>query len=363
MLTEEDDMKEGWRSYFDQLMNVENERIQSKVPAREEGRVWIVLGEEEVRKALSKMKKWKAVGPDDIPVEAWRALEGKGVTWLTEILCRLIASEKMPDEWRHSKLIPIYKNKGDIQECGNYRGIKLMSHSLKISERVIENRLRGTVTMSDQQFGFMPGRSTTDAIFALMQLMEKCREVQRNLHCVFIDLEKAYDRGPQMEVWNCLREKGVGEKVIRLIQDMYEGSRTRVRTVAGVTADFEVKVGLHQGSALSPLLFAIVMDCITGPLQRDGQWDMLLVLWPIQSPNKGRKRKAKRRARDQIRSSLLILDLKDGKLQHLGKQEGSKTFHKMLVLGMNDDLSYKVKIYITDGDIFGKVLLKLIENV
>ena len=112
VLTEEDGIKEGWRSYFDQLMNEENERIQREVPAREEGRLWIVLGEEEVRKALSKMKKGKAVGPDDIPVEAWRALEGKGVTWLTEILCRVMASEKMPDEWRHSTLIPIYKNKG-----------------------------------------------------------------------------------------------------------------------------------------------------------------------------------------------------------------------------------------------------------
>ena len=99
VLTEGDDIKEGWRSYFDQLMNAENERIQREVPAKEEGRVWIVLGEEEVRKALSKMKKGKAVGPDDIPVEAWRALGGKGVTWLTEILCRVMASEKMPDEW------------------------------------------------------------------------------------------------------------------------------------------------------------------------------------------------------------------------------------------------------------------------
>ena len=86
MLTEEDDIKEGWRSYFDQLMNVESEIIQREVTAREEGSMWIVLGEEEVRKALSQMKKGKAVGPDDILVEAWRALEGKGVTWLTEIL-------------------------------------------------------------------------------------------------------------------------------------------------------------------------------------------------------------------------------------------------------------------------------------
>ena len=129
--------------------------------------------------------------------------------------------------------------------------------------------------MSDQQFGLTPGRSTTDAIFALRQLMEKYREGQRNLHCVCIDLEKAYDRVPRMEVWNCLREKEVDEKVIRLTRDMYEGSRTRVRTVSGVREDFEVKVGLHQGSALSPLPFVIVMDCITGPLQRYAPWDML----------------------------------------------------------------------------------------
>ena len=150
-----------------------------------------------------------------------------------------------------------------------------MLHSLKIWERVIENRLRGTVTMSDQQFGLMPSRSTTDAIFALRQLMEKCRKGKRSLHYVFIDLEKAYDRVQRMEVWNCLREKEVDEDVIRLIQDMYEGSRSRIRTVAGVTEDFEVKLGLHQGLALSPLLFAIVMHCITGPLQRDAPWDML----------------------------------------------------------------------------------------
>ena len=57
--------------------------------------------------------------------------------------------------------------------------------------------------------------------------------------------------------------------------------------------------------------------------------------WPIQSPNKGKKRKANRR---EIRSSLLILDLKDGKLQDSGKQEEGKTFHKLHVIGMNDDL-------------------------
>ena len=72
-------------------------------------------------------------------------------------------------------VVPIYKEKGNIQDCGNYRGIKLMSHAMKIWERIIERRLREETTIGDEQFGFMPGRGRTDAIFAVRQLMEKYR--------------------------------------------------------------------------------------------------------------------------------------------------------------------------------------------
>ena len=79
---------------------------------------------------------------------------------------RLLLGEKMPDEWR-SMLVPLYKGKGDIKECRNYWGIKLMSHTMKLWEMVIEARIRKEVTIAEQQFGFMPGRSTTDALFCL----------------------------------------------------------------------------------------------------------------------------------------------------------------------------------------------------
>ena len=60
-------------------------------------------------------------------------------------------------------------------------------------------------------------------------LMEKYRETGKELHCVFIDLEKAYDRVPREEFWFCLRESGVTEKYVRLIQDINENSITAVK--------------------------------------------------------------------------------------------------------------------------------------
>ena len=67
---------------------------------------------------------------------------------MTRIFNKVSESERMPEEWRRSVLVPINKNKGDIQSCGNYGGIKLMSHTMKLWERVVESRLRAEVNLS-----------------------------------------------------------------------------------------------------------------------------------------------------------------------------------------------------------------------
>ena len=106
-------------------------------------------------------------------------------------------------------------------------------------------------------------------------LLEKWTEGQKAVHCAFIDLEKAYDKVPREELWECLQLAETSECYIKIIKDMYDGATTIVKSAAGLTKKFKVGVGLHQGSALRPFLFAIIIDRLTEDIRKDGPWNML----------------------------------------------------------------------------------------
>ena len=120
---------------------------------------------------------------------------------------------------------------------------------------------RQLVSIDDSQFGFVPGRGTTDAIFVSKQLQEKYLAANKRLYMAIVDLEKAFDRVPQKVIWWALRKLGVEEWIVRLVQGMYANARVRVGE--GYSEEFEVKVGVHQGSVLSPLLFIIVLEALS----------------------------------------------------------------------------------------------------
>nr|XP_027237902.1 uncharacterized protein LOC113829023 [Penaeus vannamei] len=99
-------------------------------------------------------------------------------------------------------------------------------------------------------------------------------EAYRNESMPLIVLEKAYDRVPRQELWRCMRRE-CPKKYVRIIQDMYEGARTRLRTIVGTTGWISDRVGLHHGSPLSPYLFDQIIDVLAEEVKEQAPWCMM----------------------------------------------------------------------------------------
>ena len=93
---------------------------------------------EEVIKAMNKVKLGKTAGPSEVNVDMIMA-SGKFGVGIPKKLCqRVLDGKGMPEEWKTSVVVPIFKGKGDVMDCGAYRGVKLLEHAMKIVERVLE---------------------------------------------------------------------------------------------------------------------------------------------------------------------------------------------------------------------------------
>ena len=180
ILTVGSDIMQRWLAYFEGLFNTENTRKQIESGLATEGPIDIG-NENKVSEQLGNMGLDEATGPDDLPNEAVNILAKQDILYVVEAMNQVL-QQGIPEIWRKSRMVPINKGKGDILECNNYRSIKLMCHSMKLWERLIEARLRQITHIDNTQYGFRPGKSTTESIFILRILQEKYREMNEELH-------------------------------------------------------------------------------------------------------------------------------------------------------------------------------------
>ena len=174
-----------------------------------------------------------------------------------------------------STVVPIYEKKGRVMDCASYRGVKLLEHGMKVVERLLEKRLRRLVKVAQMQFGFMPGKSTVDAIFILRRMQESYLEKNRKLFICFVDLEKTFDRVPRKVIEWALRKKLVPESLVQAVMSIYKGAKTRVKVGGGHSEEFDVGVGVHQGWVLSPFLFSVVLDVLSEDGRKGASYEPL----------------------------------------------------------------------------------------
>ena len=129
-----------WKEYEEKLLNEENDWNKSLERTKVEGPCEQV-STKDVMEALVLMNTGKAPGPTGITVELLNICKKESVRRLAKVANHMLEGNKMPECWRKSNLISIFKGKGDVRSSGNYRSIKLLEHGMKVIERSFEKRL------------------------------------------------------------------------------------------------------------------------------------------------------------------------------------------------------------------------------
>ena len=117
--------------------------------------------------------------------------------YLDKLYNKIVHMVEVPSDWHESIIVNCFKGECHALICGNYCGLKLLDQGMKMFERVLEKIIREEVDIAEIQYGFIPGRGTTDAISILHQLQERFLHKNKQLYFFFLYLEKAFDRAPR----------------------------------------------------------------------------------------------------------------------------------------------------------------------
>ena len=210
------------------------------------------------------LKDGKAPGGDGIPAEVWKYGGANLSNRLHRWIIKVWEEGHVPQAWKDANIVTIYK-KRDRTECGNYRGISLLSAAGKIFARILLNRLSSHITpevVSETQCGFRSNRNTVDMIFCLRQLQEKCIEQDRPLYIVFVDFTKAFDTVGRTGLWQLLRKYGFPEKFRTMIESLHTGMMVNVSNGGKVSDTFAITNGVKQWCVLAPTLFSIFLSAM-----------------------------------------------------------------------------------------------------
>ena len=143
LVTEQEMVLKVWESYFKEPLNQEGNNNDLKLPSYVEGEMELSdIMDTEMQTGMKGMKKGRTPGIDEMRVEIVMAARESGISWTKRLLNTCMRQGKVPEEWRTRLIVPIWKRRGDVQDPGKYRGITLLSHTIKLLERILDGRIR-----------------------------------------------------------------------------------------------------------------------------------------------------------------------------------------------------------------------------
>ena len=265
---------------FENILNtLEPEQVLENQPAAEDLDICIDPPTmEEVKATVKAMKSGKAYGADGVTAEMLKAEETETLRLLMCIFREIWEREEIPET------IPKSPKKGDLGNCDDWRGVTLLPITSKVFSQIIHTRLAEALDeyIRQEEAAFHPGRSCSDHIFTLRQILEKSKEWNAPLYANFIDFERAIGSIHRNSLRKLLRHYWIPSNFIKMLY-------IQVICNTALTDAFSMTTGVKQGCILSPLLFFLGIDLVLRQVTSGGRrgirWTLTSVLEDLDYAN------------------------------------------------------------------------------
>ncbi|KAJ8652365.1 hypothetical protein O0I10_011986 [Lichtheimia ornata] len=215
--------------------------------------------DDDVDEVIKRFNKSSSPGFDGIPYKIWCMFGGLR-RWLKAIYQRCYSLAWIPEHWRMSRTILIFK-KGDMQDPGNWRPIALQNSTSKLYSAVLDRMLRRTLTnrIPHNQKGFMPTPGCIEHDFYIHAAIRKSRRRNLLLYICSYDLRDAFGSVTHDRIRHALVYAGLDDSSIQRVMSMYNNVSCFVGTDAGSTDIIQLHRGTKQGDPASPFIFTLCM--------------------------------------------------------------------------------------------------------
>ena len=217
-----------------------------------------------VRKVVMNLDLSKASGPDCIPVVVLKNCDPELSYILAELFNKCLKESCLPDCWKVSSMVPVFKNVGERSTAKNYRLVSLLSVVSKVFEKLVNNRIVGHLEkcglFSDFQYGFRSSRSTADLLTVVSDRIARAFNRSGATRAVALDISKASDSVRHGGLLDKLKSYGISGQIFGLISSFLSNRRLRVVLDGKSSQEYPVNAGVPQGSILGPTFFLLYIN-------------------------------------------------------------------------------------------------------